>query len=146
MNRVLRPILLAEDDELDAELALHAFARSQCANPVHHVVDGLAAMAYLESCLNNGDPLPTVVLLDIKMPRQDGLTTLKVIKSHPRLSHLPVVMLTSSREHGDLLKSYGEGVNAYIVKPVDHQAFLDAVRALGLFWGVVNCLPDDKPA
>ena len=110
MNRALRPILLAEDDELDAELALHAFARSQCANPVHHVVDGLAAMAYLEGCLNSGDPLPTVVLLDIKMPRQDGLTTLKAIKSHPRLSHLPVVMLTSSREHGDLLKSYGEGV------------------------------------
>ncbi|MFC4158617.1 response regulator [Chitinimonas lacunae] len=139
----LRHFLLAEDDELDAELALRAFKRSNLVNEIHLVPDGIEAMSHLETCLERGEPLPAVVLLDIKMPRQDGLATLKVIKAHPRLSHLPVVMLTSSREHGDMLVSYKDGVNAYIVKPIEQNAFIDVIRALGLFWGVVNRLPDD---
>lgn len=139
----LRHFLLAEDDELDAELALRAFKRSNVANEIRWVTDGVEAMDHLQDCLERGEALPAVVLLDIKMPRQDGLATLKAIKTHPRLSHLPVVMLTSSREHRDMARSYGDGVNAYIVKPIEQHAFVEAIRILGLFWGAVNRLPDD---
>ncbi|HEY9103344.1 response regulator [Chitinimonas sp.] len=144
MSRPLRPILLAEDDDLDAELTLRAFERSRLANPLKRVGDGLEAMEHLAACLRGEAILPAVVLLDIKMPRLDGLATLQAIKTDPKLRHLPVVMLTSSREHGDLLHSYNQGVNAYIVKPVGQQALLEAVQALGLFWGVLNCLPDNE--
>lgn len=144
MSRLLRPILLAEDDDLDAELTLRAFERSRLANPLKRVADGQEAMDYLAACLRGEAVLPAVTLLDIKMPRLDGLATLQAIKSNPQLNHLPVVMLTSSREHGDLLHSYSQGVNAYIVKPVGQQALLEAIQVLGLFWGVLNCLPDSE--
>ncbi len=140
----LKPILLVEDSPNDVELTLTALERSRLANPVVVARDGVKALDHLFR-RSNMDPsctgpacLPAVVLLDIKLPRIDGLEVLERIKKDPRTRHVPVVMLTSSREEQDLLRSYGLGVNAFVVKPVGHRDFFEAIRDIGAFWAVLN--------
>jgi CheY-like chemotaxis protein len=135
----LRRILLAEDDPNDVELTLSALGDHGMANEVDVVCDGAEALDYLfAKGKYEGKALPAVVLLDIKMPRVDGVEVLRRLKADPQRQMLPVVMLTSSREERDLLECYRLGVNAFVVKPVDFAAFMDAVRQVGAFWAVIN--------
>jgi CheY-like chemotaxis protein len=138
---MLKPILLIEDNPKDVELTLVALQRSRLANEVIVLRDGAEALDYLrcegEHCYREKGH-PAVVLLDLKLPKVDGLQVLAEIKKNDQLRQIPVVMLTSSREETDLLKSYQLGVNAYVVKPVGFQDFLQAVQELGGFWAVLN--------
>ncbi len=137
----LKNILLVEDSARDLELTLAALARCQLANEIVVARDGVEALDYLYRRGNFADRAPgdpAVVLLDLKMPKMDGLEVLEQIKSDPMQRQIPVVMLTSSREERDLLRSYQLGVNSFVVKPVDFSAFFDAIRELGMFWAVLN--------
>ncbi len=148
MSLPLPTILFAEDNPHDVEMTLDAFEEHKIANKVVVVSDGAEALDYLHSRGRfEGRPVgdPIVVLLDLKMPRVDGLETLRAIKQDARLSSIPVVMLTSSREEQDLVRSYQLGVNAYIVKPVAVPAFIEAVKQLGVFWAIHNCSPSNPP-
>lgn len=140
----IRTILFAEDNPKDVELTLEALGDHNLANNVIVVRDGVETMDYLrcEGKYKQRKPgNPAVILLDIKMPRMDGIEVLKAIKSDKKLRTLPVVMLTSSREEQDVIKSYELGVNAYVVKPVDFKEFIEAVKQLGVFWAVINEVP-----
>lgn len=137
----LKRILLVEDSGNDVELTLVALAENHLANEVIVVRDGEEALDYLYRKgifkLRMGGH-PVVVLLDLKLPKVDGLEVLAQIKSDPELKRVPVVMLTSSREEQDVIRSYDLGANGYVVKPVDFREFVDAIKELGLFWAVVN--------
>jgi CheY-like chemotaxis protein len=140
----IRTILFAEDNPRDVELTLEALGDHNLANNVIVVRDGVETIDYLrcEGKFKLRKPgNPAVLLLDIKMPRMDGLEVLKVIRSDSKLKTLPVVILTSSHEEQDLIKSYELGVNAYVVKPVDFNEFIEAVRQVGVFWAVINEVP-----
>jgi CheY-like chemotaxis protein len=142
MNTALRPILLVEDSPNDIELTLDALQRSGLANPVVVARDGVEALDYLLRRGNAGSVSPpAVVLLDIKLPRVDGLEVLERVRNDPATRHVPVVMLTSSREEQDVIRSYGLGVNAFVVKPVGYRDFFEAIRDLGVFWAVLNEQP-----
>jgi CheY-like chemotaxis protein len=148
MSHELKRILLAEDDANDLELTLAALRANRLANEVVVVKDGAEAVEWLfrqGRFADRADDLPALVLLDLKMPKIDGLEVLRRIKSDPRLRLTPVVMLTASREESDLIRSYQLGVNAYVVKPVDFAAFMDAVKQIGAFWAVVNETPPAVP-
>jgi CheY-like chemotaxis protein len=137
----MKRILLADDSPQDTELTLTALQEFHLANEVMTVRDGVEALDYLYHRGEfSGSPVeaPLVVILDLKMPRIDGLEVLRRMKHDPNLCSIPVVMLTSSREDCDLVESYQLGVNAYVVKPVDFQQFVDAVRQLGVFWAIIN--------
>lgn len=145
--RTLKRILLAEDDPNDVELTLRALEAYNLANVVQVVGDGAEALDYLfrrnaYADLPAGHPV--VVLLDIKMPKVDGIEVLRQIKADPDLQLVPVVILTSSREERDLVESYRLGVNAFVVKPVDFHEFVDAVKEIGLFWAMINEPPPDQ--
>jgi CheY-like chemotaxis protein len=147
----LRPILLVEDSPKDIELTLAALEKSRLANEVVVVRDGVEALDYLLRRNNDATvpppPLPAVVLLDIKLPRVDGLEVLERIRREKETRYVPVVMLTSSREEQDLVRSYNLGVNAFVVKPVGYKDFFEAIRDLGVFWAVLNEHPPvlDEP-
>ncbi len=137
----LNSILLAEDNPKDVELTLTALAENHLANEVVVVCDGEEALDYLRRrgrFALRAEGNPAVVLLDLKMPRVDGLEVLRRIKSDDTLKTVPVVMLTSSREERDLVESYRLGANAYVVKPVGFEQFVDAVREIGVFWALLN--------
>ncbi len=139
--KLLRRIMLVEDNLNDIDLTLAALEEHHLANEIVVARDGAEALDYLYSrgkFAGRADGLPAVILLDIKMPKVGGLEVLRQMKSDPALSTLPVVMLTSSREEPDLAASYALGANAYVVKPVNFQQFVDAVRQIGVFWAVVN--------
>jgi CheY-like chemotaxis protein len=154
MSELLRPVLLVDDSPRDRELIIDAFETHRLANTIVALRDGAEALDYLHArgeFAGQTDPLPAVVLLDLKMPKVDGLEVLREIRSTPRLRLLPVVMMTSSREEQDLVKSYELGANAYVVKPVNFQEFVNAVKQIGAFWGVLNELPptqapEDQPS
>ena len=138
-------ILLIEDNPEDVEITLRAFRKHHLANKIHVVRDGEEALECLfsteryaegSSCQNI-----RLILLDLKLPKVDGLEILQKVKSDPRTRHIPVVVLTSSREEADLAKSYNYGVNSYVVKPVDFAQFSDAVRQVGLYWMLLNHVP-----
>lgn len=134
-------ILLAEDNPNDVELTLAALEENHLANEVVAVRDGAEALDYLYrrgQFADRPEGNPVVILLDLKMPRVDGLEVLRQVKADPDLKNIAVVMLTSSREEQDVVESYSLGVNAYVVKPVDFDKFMEVVRQLGLFWVVVN--------
>jgi CheY-like chemotaxis protein len=143
----LKRILLAEDSPRDAELALDALTANRVANEIVHVWDGAEALDYL---YRRGrfdrrlDGPPAVVLLDLKMPKVDGLEVLQTIREDALLKLIPVVVMTSSREEGDLLRSYELGVNAYVVKPMKFQEFVEAVKQVGSFWAVINEPPPTR--
>ena len=137
----IRPILLAEDNPNDVELTLAAFQNANLANEVVVVGDGAEALDYLRGkgrYAGRSTPAPALAVLDIKMPRVDGLEALRQIRADPALRLIPVVMLTSSREESDLLSSYNLGANAFVVKPVEFEQFLEAVGRLGVFWALLN--------
>ena len=134
-----KTILLVEDDPDDAELAIMALNESRLANDIKHVWDGKEAIDYLLD--ESNDPLPQLVLLDLKLPKIGGLEVLKKIRSTLRTSRLPVVILTSSDEDNDITRSYDLGVNSYIKKPVDFDQFVKCVKQLGLYWLVLNMSP-----
>ena len=138
---MLKPILLVEDNPHDLELTLIALERSQLANEVIVVRDGADALDYLHArggFASREQGNPAVVLLDLKLPKVDGLEVLAEIRASATLKSVPVVMLTSSREEQDLIRSYELGVNAYVVKPVDFHEFVRAIADLGIFWAVLN--------
>jgi len=140
----LKRILLAEDNPRDIELALEALEEHHLANDVVVVRNGAEALDYLyrrEAFAGRPEGNPAVVLLDLKMPKVDGLEVLRQIKTDETLKVVPIVMLTSSREEQDLVKSYRLGANAYVVKPIDFQQVIEAIHQLGLFWAVLNEVP-----
>ena len=143
----LRPILLAEDNPKDVELTLEALSDHNLVNKVVVVRDGIEALEYLRyegqfKLRNRGNP--AVLLLDIKMPRMGGIELLQVIRKDPALRFLPIVMLTSSREESDLVTSYELGANAFVVKPVDFEQFIEVIKQIGVFWALINELPPEK--
>jgi CheY-like chemotaxis protein len=140
----LRAILLVEDNPLDVELTIEALAEHNLANHVVVVNDGVVALEYLNcegKYKNRKNGNPAVMLLDIKMPRMDGIEVLEAIRKNQKTKMIPVVMLTSSREEPDLKKCYKLGVNAYVVKPVNFKDFIEAVKHIGIFWAVLNEQP-----
>lgn len=144
---MLRPILLVEDNPDDIELTLIALERSRLANPVVSVRDGAEALDFLRregKFAARVEENPAVILLDKKLPKIDGHEVLKAVRDDERLRRIPVVMLTSSREERDLLRSYDLGVNAYVVKPVEFDDFMAAINDLGVFWAVLNEPPPYK--
>ena len=138
-------ILLVEDNPNDVELTLHAFQISKLANPVKVVHDGAEALEYLFAtgayAGRDTDHQPRVILLDLKLPKVDGLEVLRRVKADARTRLIPVVVLTSSQEERDIVESYRLGVNSYIVKPVDFEQFTESVRALGFYWLLLNQPP-----
>jgi CheY-like chemotaxis protein len=138
----MNEILLVEDNPDDVELTLRAFRKSNIANDVVVVRDGVEALEYLfatgQYSSRDPDALPQVVLLDLKLPRVDGLEVLQRVRAHPKTKLLPVVILTSSTEERDLLNGYSLGANSYVRKPVDFEQFADSVKQLGLYWLVLN--------
>jgi two-component system, response regulator len=140
-------ILLVEDNPADVEITLRAFQKYHLANKIHVVRDGEEALEclfgtgrYAERSVCSGIRL---ILLDLKLPKVDGIEVLQRSKSDPRTKNIPVVVLTSSREENDLIDTYNLGVNSYIVKPVDFPLFAEAIRQLGSYWIVLNQLPSD---
>jgi two-component system response regulator len=137
-----RVIMLVEDNPMDEELTLRAFQKSGIANPVVLARDGVEALDYLFARQNHAgrDPnaMPQVILLDLKLPKMNGLEVLRTLRDDDRTKLLPVVVMTSSREEQDLVRSYDLGANSYVRKPVDFAQFVEAVRQLGLYWLVLN--------
>ena len=145
MNETAIEILLVEDNPNDVELTLHALKKNNLANRVEVVHDGAEALefifctgAYAHRSIEHG---PKVILLDLKLPKVDGLEVLRQVKADPRTAAIPVVALTSSREERDVVESYQLGVNSYIVKPVKFEQFTESVRQLGLYWVLLNERP-----
>jgi two-component system, response regulator len=138
-------ILLVEDNPNDVELTLHALQKNNFSNRIHVVRDGAEALDFIFATGSYAgrsvNDVPKVILLDLKLPKVDGLEVLKRIKADPRTRIIPVVVLTSSAEESDIVASYHLGVNSYIVKPVDFQQFTEAVRQLGLYWLLLNQPP-----
>jgi CheY-like chemotaxis protein len=143
----LKRILLAEDDPRDVELTLVALEEYKLANDVDVVRDGQETLDYLYhrgAFQTRGGNNPAVILLDLKMPKVDGLEVLRSIRGDDTLKMVPVVMVTSSREERDIVESYKLGVNAYVVKPVDFHQFVEAIKQIGAFWAVINEPPPDS--
>ena len=142
----LKSILLAEDNANDVELTLEALLENKIANPIVVVKDGVEVLEYLKRQgrfqeLKFGNPC--LILLDIKMPRMDGIETLQAIRANLAFKSIPVVVLTSSKEEKDIVNAYNLGVNAYVLKPVVFQKFVEAVKQIGSFWAVLNELPPE---
>ncbi|OFX27673.1 MAG: two-component system response regulator [Bacteroidetes bacterium GWA2_31_9b] len=141
-------ILLVEDNPNDAELTIRALKKSNLANNIVHVIDGEEALNFIfcrEKYSTREKPsLPKVILLDLKLPKVDGLEVLKELKSNELTKTIPVVMLTSSKEERDIIESYKLGVNSYIAKPVDFDQFVEAIKNLGLYWLLLNQSPIHK--
>ena len=145
MNFQQVEILLVEDSSADAEMTMRTLKRRGIANSIEWVKDGVEALDYLfcrGDYVERANGLPKMVLLDLKMPRLDGLQVLREMKQDPRTQAIPVVMMTSSREEGDLLASYRLGVNSFVVKPVDFGAFAETVSQVGMYWMIANQVPD----
>jgi CheY-like chemotaxis protein len=132
-----QPILLVEDNPVDLDLTLRALKSQKLDNPILTARDGEEALAFIKEW-EKGEPRPVVILLDLKMPKVNGLEVLKVLKSHPEYKTIPVVVLTTSSESSDVKTAYQLGANSYIVKPVDFEKFLDVAKQIDLYWRVLN--------
>jgi len=149
MSQISLEILLIEDNLNDAELSLYALRKFKIANHIHHARDGAEALEYIfgpdtdssRASIQN----PRLILLDLKLPKVDGLEVLRKIKANASTRAIPVVVLTSSREERDIIESYNLGVNSYIVKPIDFEQFTEAVRDVGLYWLLLNQVPATTP-
>lgn len=137
------PILLVEDNPDDVELTLRALKKNNIANDVILAEDGVEAIEYIEAAARGEKAIPALVLLDLKLPRLDGLAVLRRIRASHRARLTPVVILTSSREERDVIEGYSLGANSYVQKPVDFTDFVDAVRQLGMYWLLVNQPPPE---
>lgn len=137
IEHITRPILVVEDNPVDLDLALRAFKRSNLDNPIEIARDGEEALAWIARW-EAGERLPAVILLDLKLPRIDGLEVLRQLKANDTSKVIPVVILTSSGEDSDLKKAYAFGVNSYIVKPVDFDKFMEVAGQIKLYWCVYN--------
>lgn len=137
MSAADRPILLVEDNPMDVDLTLRAFKRRRVTNTILVARDGEEALAWLPRW-ESGEPWPAVVLLDLKLPKVDGLEVLRQLKQHPSLRVIPVVVLTTSSDSADLQAAYQLGANSYIVKPVDFEKFMDVSEQIELYWTVIN--------
>lgn len=133
-------IFLVEDNPMDVDLALRAFRRRRLLNPIEVVRDGEEALAWIPRW-EAGEPLPAVILLDLKLPRVDGLEVLRQIKAHERLRSVPIVVLTTSADNQDVRRAYELGVNSYIVKPVDFDKFVEVASQIEVYWTVLNARP-----
>ncbi len=133
-------ILLVEDNPVDLDLALRAFAKRNMLNPINVVRDGAEALTWIPRW-ESGESWPTMILLDLKLPKVDGLEVLRQIKSHPQLRSIPIVVLTTSGEDSDIQKAYSLGANSYIVKPVDFDKFMDVAVQVELYWCALNKQP-----
>lgn len=134
-------IILAEDNALDAELTMEAFSEMDFPIDIIHLIDGQEVLDYLfkeGKYINRESPNPNLILLDLKMPKVDGLEVLEKVKKDEKFKKIPIIMLTSSREENDLVKSYDLGVNAYVVKPLDFEVFRKEIQDIGMFWAKVN--------
>lgn len=145
-----KTILLVEDNPDDVKLTLRAFKRNNMLNPIVIARDGIEALDYLFArgahANRAGKPVPTLVILDLKLPKLDGMGVLKAIRSDERTRHLPVVILTSSKEDEDLHRGYALGANSYVRKPVDFAEFMEAVKVLGIYWLMMNEPPPERSA
>ena len=145
-----KTILLVEDNPDDAKLTLRAFERNKMLNPIVVARDGVEALDYLFArgayAGHAGKPLPTLIILDLKLPKLDGLGVLRAVRGDERTRHIPVVVLTSSKEEQDLIHSYALGANSYVRKPVDFTEFLEAARILGIYWLMMNQPPPERKA
>jgi two-component system response regulator len=145
----MKPVLLVEDNPDDAALTLRAFRRNHIANEIIVAEDGVEALDYLHArgkwTGRDRDELPLLILLDLKLPRKTGIEVLRELRSDPRTRYVPVVVLTSSDEQRDLVESYGLGANGYVRKPVEFAAFVEATRAIGTYWLLLNETPADIP-
>lgn len=137
MSDAIRSILLVEDNPLDVDLTLRAFSKRRLANPVTVARDGEEAMQLIDSW-EAGELPPALILLDLKLPKVDGLEVLGRLKQHPKFRTIPVVMLTTSAEDRDVQAAYALGVNSYIVKPVSFDKFMDVAEKIEVYWGVLN--------
>ena len=135
-----RPILLIEDNPIDIDLTKRAFKKKNFINPIEIARDGEEALAYIEKW-SSGEPLPLIILLDLKLPRVDGLEVLRQLKAHDEFRMLPVVVLTSSSEDRDIKAAYAYGANSYIVKPVDFGKFLQVASEIEMYWIATTTLP-----
>jgi len=136
--REIKPILLVEDDVIDAMTVRRAFKELNLKNPLTHVTNGEEALDYLQKA----QPLPCVILLDLNMPRMNGVEFIRAAKADPALKSIPIIVLTTSRDHSDMTDSYSLSVAGYIVKPVDYSGFVEVVRTLGLYW-TINEFPSE---
>lgn len=136
MNTAL-PILLIEDNPMDVDLTRRAFIRHNLANPLEVLRDGQEALDFIAG-RRAGEPVPSVILLDLKLPKVSGLDVLRAIRAHPDLGTVPVVVLTSSADDGDVHQAYTLGANSYILKSVDFEKFIDVARQIELYWTVLN--------
>ena len=134
------PILLVEDNPMDLELTLRAFNKRRLSNPIEIARDGAEALSFL-SRWDAGETRPAVILLDLKLPRVDGMEVLRQLKNHPEYSTIPVVILTTSSEDRDINTAYQLGVNSYIIKPVDFEKFQNVAEQIELYWCVLNEKP-----
>jgi two-component system response regulator len=148
MNDTSKVILLVEDNPDDEALTLRALRRSHLVNPIAVARDGVEALDFVFArgahADRAGEPLPTLVVLDLKLPKLDGLGVLRAIRSDPRTRFMPVVILTSSQEERDLLSGYELGANSYVRKPVDFNEFIEAAKVLGIYWLMINQLPPER--
>ncbi|MBN2348688.1 MAG: response regulator [Bacteroidales bacterium] len=132
-----KPILLIEDNPIDLDLTLRAFKSRNLTNPFHIARDGEEALEWIQKW-EQGEPVPVIILLDIKLPKIDGLDVLKAIKSHPDFKTIPVVILSTSAEASDIQSAYQLGANSYIVKPVDFDKFIEVAKQIELYWNILN--------
>lgn len=135
-----QPILLVEDNPVDLDLTLRAFAKRKLSNPIHVARDGAEALSWIPRW-EAGEPWPALILLDLKLPKVDGLEVLRQLKAHPTLRAIPVVVLTTSSEDIDMQQAYLLGTNSYIVKPVDFDKFMEVATQVELYWRLLNKLP-----
>lgn len=140
MHRLASPILIVEDNPLDLDLAMRAFSRRKVSNPIVVARDGEEAINLIPRW-ESGEPVPAVILLDLKLPRIDGLDVLRALKAHERFRLIPIIVLTSSAEDRDISEAYKLGVNSYIVKPVDFNRFSEVCAQLEMYWFLLNTPP-----
>jgi CheY-like chemotaxis protein len=136
-NNSCNPILLVEDNPVDMDLTLRAFASRKLTNPIQVARDGEEALAFIQRW-ENGECIPVVILLDLKLPKISGLEVLQTIKSHPDFKTIPIVILTTSAESSDVQTAYRLGANSYIIKPVDFDKFIEVAKHIELYWNVLN--------
>lgn len=140
MDNTYRPILVVEDRAIDLDLTKRAFMRQQILSPILEARDGEEALAFFERW-DAGEPLPVFILLDLRLPKLNGLEVLSKLKSHPKYSSIPVIVLTTSDEDSDINEAYKLGCNSYIVKPVEFEQFMQVARKIEGYWCALNTLP-----